>query len=171
MKLFTFDFDSTLCLASPLQMSDWTEEERKGREFGIPFEPMLDRARWLNEQGHMVALLTTRKDEHMSEVHEFVEHFELPFNFVWNTNFRWKAEFMLEILDEGLSIHHHFDDNIEEFGFIQKQKRLNHVGFSLIKAYDHPEHNELDCRAEENQEEVQRLLRSVCRPSLGGWGL
>lgn len=169
MKLTTFDFDSTL-LHIPFR--DLFDTEREEFPVGVPFQQVIDLMKQRKEDGHTVAILTTRMDEHMEEVHKFVEHFDLPVSFVWNTNFEWKAKFMLDLLDDGLSIFEHFDDNPEEFFHVQNEERLNHVKFTLFDGIDLNGFGIefMDCRAEENRDKMRVLIREVSKPIPSTWG-
>lgn len=100
-KLVTFDFDDTLCITYP----------------GIGWAPdvnflnpgILNKYKEHKDAGDSVNILTTRMDKNMPEVHKFIEQNELEFDNVWNTNFQWKADTLIE---KGVDVH--YDDNPEE---------------------------------------------------------
>ena len=116
-KVITFDFDDTLCTASPGAMV--TKAAKEEFPAGIISQVIIEQLELHHQEGDSVNILTTRKDIHMEEVHNFVEYFKLGdiLDNVWNTNFLWKAEYITE---KGLKIDKHFDDNLVELHYFNE---------------------------------------------------
>lgn len=100
-KLITFDFDETI--------------QNKGE-----LVPEIAELMWKHHSaGDEVRVLTTRMDEWVPDVEEFIEAHSLPAIGVWNTNFIWKAEWVEKTKTK---IHTHFDNNPTD---LVKLARLN----------------------------------------------
>lgn len=66
------------------------------------------------EAGDEIYIVTTRMDEDMQEVRDFVEKYKLPVIGIYNTNFSWKRNTL-----KRLQIDLHYDDNVEELARIR----------------------------------------------------
>jgi hypothetical protein len=125
----TFDFDHTLCI---LPREAQTGDLDWGPKISIPFGEIVEQFKSLQEQGHTVSILTTRMDENMATVHDFVTEQGLKPANIWNTNFEWKATFLNKLLVQGIKIDQHWDDNMTEFSEIKANETLDHVDFKLV---------------------------------------
>ncbi len=128
-QTITFDFDRTLCLSSIHDQAGFSFAPHRS----IPSEMMVDKFHTMSDEGHSVNILTTRMDAYMDEVHEFVKAFNLKPDNVWNTNFVWKSTFIHRLmLEEGIRIDEHIDDNPHEFELMISNDVLDHVKLSLV---------------------------------------
>jgi len=98
----SFDFDDTLTLP------EYDEEQGIWISVG-PNLNTVARMRQYHEQGYRVIILTSRLDEYMEEVRNFVKKYDLPVSEIHNTNGKPKGPFL-----EQFGVLKHFDDSPDE---------------------------------------------------------
>lgn len=101
MGVFSFDFDGTL--NNSYYFNDKFFEDLS------PKQEMVDLLIKLKESGYIVYIVTSRRIDRVSAVHDFVTRYELEVDGVLTTNEELKADTLLN-----LGVQVHFDDSMEE---------------------------------------------------------
>jgi len=106
-------FDDTIAKNVPKDPSD-----PEGYQIQVPNEKIINAIKGHIARGDKVILVTTRMDEYMQEVHEFLRQHNIPIaeEDVYNTNMNWKRRTLKRL---GVDIH--YDDYKEEL------KRIKNV--------------------------------------------
>ena len=117
----SFDFDDTLQLTPwDSEKADWAGYDLDNQPLSFPNERIFDILRQYKEKDWKVIIVTTRNDEYMPEVHEFIKKHNLPVEEVHNTNMSWKKNTL-----KRLNVHTHYDDNKDE---LRKLKHTKIIG-------------------------------------------
>jgi len=123
MKIISFDFDDTLALSY-----------EKDIEYDNPTTVYYPNPKALNAiikhitRGNKVIIVSTRLNEHVSEISQFLKDFNIPIDpkNVYNTNGVSKIQML-----ENLNVNTHYDDNDDELESL-KTTDINGININEI---------------------------------------